>query len=759
MSIDDTVFDEKDVLQFFVQVFGRESRYASVDQFIACMNDLKSTLSPTAVKNQALLFMHAGIVILDQENPAKAVKFFHKSVRFFERAENETPFFDAERVEKSKNAADKHGTFELKKMLAEVLMARCWVRNYDNLEQAREIVDKVILQLENSEGILSAEVYMNALLAKFELMLEHGKGDMNFEEMNQICHEKVNSPIGLLKHKDDHSVLGRLGIDLAAMFCNFANCNPISCSTSSIVFTTYPDEEVKYYIAKAILRQGKPLVDLRYMDAEGCVFSKEGLHWNDCALANAYYIKGEHFLGKSLPKAIEAFAKSYEIRVKHLGPSHVETARAQFEMGRAMARKPEKSRKLDSCVFELMETALYVFNLHNKGLHTMNSDALSFYAEILCKWRYDGINEAIPYINTCLQNEKIMWGDCLTIPSLRQLKFGELYEQFQRWTEAVELYEAASRGLNNKSEYASHLVDVYCHLGYCYSKLGKYEIAEEKFNRSRGYCRQYGVDKNDKKYIKLLLNQAENAFLNQNIDLSRKLFQQGLSLKQARLIDSELLMNQDETWQSIHLRLAFYYEYVKMSLTTAEEYYLQVLDSVQKVFFYGHPAICHVLLALSRVCLKLGNVSLSEDHIFKCLSIQGSCLKSNDLLMELILSNFNQLLGHRKSLTKAKSVFLNYLDRFSQLHFLEDSFFVASFSFNFAKRLYSEMSASNDSLTQSYTEIFEKCFRTFCTLCGARSLNTAQTERMLGLCFLKSGQLALAEWHLCNNSSFLQLHQ
>ena len=196
-------------------------------------------------------------------------------------------------------------------------------------------------------------MYANALLTKLELLFEHGKGEKNTEEMSKICSHEISIPLTVLKQDESNmKIAQRLQVDLVALFCSVANFNTISCADATDILAIYPDEDMKYYISKAILRQGKPLVDLHITDAEGCVFAKKGFHWNDCALATVFYIAGEHMLSENIKKAIGNFRSSYEIRKQCLGATHVLTGQAQFEMGRAMSMIREKPKDFESDVLE-----------------------------------------------------------------------------------------------------------------------------------------------------------------------------------------------------------------------------------------------------------------------------------------------------------------------------------------------------------------------------------------------------------------------
>ena len=75
MSLCSKVFCEKDVERFFHGLFGHESKFASADQFLEHLSRVEENEQSENVNNLALLHRHAGMVLLDQENPAKAEIF------------------------------------------------------------------------------------------------------------------------------------------------------------------------------------------------------------------------------------------------------------------------------------------------------------------------------------------------------------------------------------------------------------------------------------------------------------------------------------------------------------------------------------------------------------------------------------------------------------------------------------------------------------------------------------------------------------
>ena len=750
--------DEKDVERFLGKILGHESKFATADQCQRQLEILESRESTcTGVENVALLYRHVGNVLLAQENPARAEFFLAKSVQLFKKIE--CGFFSSgsgKTGKKKKSTAKRKESVsvEVKRMLVEVLLARCWVRNCDNVETARKVLDEIISNFASCDVLPKAEVYINALITKVELLVNFSKGTNRYLEIAEICSEKVHAPFGILIKNNEHGMLHRFRVDLAVLYCNYVDFDPTECS-SSIRLLTNCDEETKYFTAKAILRQGPSMLDLNIMDAERCVFGRRGFHWNDCALATAYYIEGDKILDKWPEKAVERFEKSFELRQTHLGSTHVETAKALFKLGCAKSTMADRTEDLDPKHLKIIKTALDSFELHNKGLHTFNNGALQFYSELL--GRCGRLNEAIPFFEKSIENEVEGCDNCLIVPSVRRFDFGKLYEQFLRWSEAAELYEEAVGGLIGALQFQSKVADIYCHLGYCNCKLGKYEKAAEFFERARDFS-QYCEMSEFKIVIKILLQQAENEFLRQEVALSRKIFMEGISLRLDFKNDAKMMS--DETWCAIHLQMAFYYEYVDISLDLAKEYYENVLKYLEQIVHHRHPSICQILLSLSRVALKQENLVLSEGYAFRCLKVCESLLEPNDAFLEPIVSIFDQFLHQRKNVKKAKAVFLNYLDRFAKMQILENSIFIASFSFNFAKRLYNEEYTSSEeknSLEKNSSELFQKCFRIFQTVCGQGDLKAAQSGRMMGLCLLRSGKLAEAEWHLFNSAKVLQL--
>ena len=230
--------------------------------------------------------------------------------------------------------------------------------------------------------------------------------------------------------------------------------------------------------------------------------------------------------------------------------------------------------------------------------------------------------------------------------------------------------EEAIEGLSGKKQYIADVADIYCHIGFCLCKLRKNEDASHNFQQARYWHQINGsADLKNINFIKLILQHAENEFWNKNYAISKSIFRQGLSA-----VTDFIPGLSNVVWSSIHMQIAFYLEYVDVSLHLAEDRYNGVLDYTERTFHDRHPAIAQSMLCLSRVALKQEKLDRSEDYAFKCLKI------GEDLFTDPLVKIFDQLLLKRNNLNKEKTLFLNYSERFSKMQIFENSLFIACLS-------------------------------------------------------------------------------
>lgn len=76
--------------------------------------------------------------------------------------------------------------------------------------------------------------------------------------------------------------------------------------------------------------------------------------------------------------------------------------------------------------------------------------------------------------------------------------------------------------------------------------------------------------------------------------------------------------------------------------------------------------------------------------------------------------------------------------------------YFVSFCFDFASRLYNE--SPNEGKKSRCVDIIRQSVIDFERILGRKNKKTAESEKMLGLCYLKSGKLSEAEWHLYNSA-------
>ena len=194
--------------------------------------------------------------------------------------------------------------------------------------------------------------------------------------------------------------------------------------------------------------------------------------------------------------------------------------------------------------------------------------------------------------------------------------------------------------------------------------------------------------------------------------------------------------------------MGFIYETVEKSLDKAQKYYLEVVKICSECSTHHHPILYDAHLGLARLYLKQKQIPECEKHAQRCLEVSVLLFGSDSGNVLPAVEIFSQLVDYRKDLRKANTVFSSCMETFYRTGLLNESEFIASFSDCFAERLYNCVNFTEGELKKC-TDLFTSSFQVFEKLAGPKNQKEAfESQRKLGLCHLKLGDVKTAEWHL-----------
>ena len=188
---------------------------------------------------------------------------------------------------------------------------------------------------------------------------------------------------------------------------------------------------------------------------------------------------------------------------------------------------------------------------------------------------------------------------------------------------------------------------------------------------------------------------------------------------------------------------------------TAEKYYLEALEICHENRIFCHPVLFDTNFHLAKIYLKQKKVAECEKFAKKSLEMSLRLFDPNESQVESVFDIFKQLVEYRKNVRKASFVFTSYMDTFSRLGVADQSVFLASFGYTFAKRMFEEI-MSEESELKKCRDLFAKSCDVFRKSFGRKDEKTVDSQKMMGLCHLRLGNVRLAEWHLFNAAVALQ---
>ena len=199
----------------------------------------------------------------------------------------------------------------------------------------------------------------------------------------------------------------------------------------------------------------------------------------------------------------------------------------------------------------------------------------------------------------------------------------------------------------------------------------------------------------------------------------------------------------------VHSQLGLIHELMSKPLPLAENFYLDALKLCEVAPISCHPVQCDTLLRLAKFYWKQTKVTDCETYVKKSLLLSFRIFGPNDENVRQGFEILTQLVDHRKDIRKASTVFTSYMNALSRVNLLDDSEFTASFCFNFAQRLFNHINCGQPELAKC-NDLFSRSWRVFTKVLGSKNAKTAKTQKLLGICNLKLGNVKVAEWHLFN---------
>ena len=721
LKIPQNILTWEDAEKYFANVKGNVvSTPEKLEEHLLQLNQKPSTENEAI--SLAALNKFVGISHLKEDNPAKAKDFFDRCIHHYKNMKH--AICDDKKLE-----ADL-------KMEADIYSNFAMVRNYDQLSKAVQFLCETLKQK------LKPSNYALICLTVVEIQSYHDV------EMIEKFDVGENFRLNVVADRKDYKKV----LELEPLYREFLAIKQIrhDCKVvyhSSLIESDYfgnvcgqfsLKKEERLNVAKFLLRHqsviGNPQYSELFYKCELLVektYAAKGI-FDSCSVANNLFQIG---CRSPEDKQAEYYASCLKIRRAKLGESHAQTAIAKFHVAGTEDANDES--------FKAMEESLNCLERHSYG------DLLQYYHIVLVyvirlqlffktKTALDCLQK---YLKNIQDNKSPLFRDparirifsSYGIMLLRELGKWQLALDWFQWYDVlkVESLELMTRFMAASSA------------AYCYFKVGDYPSAKKLFKYTNENCSEIENSSAENQMYWLHFKFCECEFLlHAEPHEAERMFRIMCTVCP---IDFEML------YPNIKVHLAFIYETVGRSLTKAEQYYHQGLEDWKQNHVHSYPRHCDCLLGLSRVYLKQGKIKDCEKYAWKFIDLSSRLFEPPDQHFEPAIEIFQQLMEYRKDITKMEKFFVSYKENFSRVGLTDDSSFVALFSHNFAKMLYDNAHFGSTDFKKC-AKIFGKSFRVLVKVLGAKNKKTAESQRMLGLCNMRLGNVGIAEWHLLNSA-------
>ena len=373
----------------------------------------------------------------------------------------------------------KDKTFRGKIREAKIFLARCWVRNYQNIEEAYNFLQRIMFKSKTSriQDLLNG---FNANLTLVELIMLH-KTHLSATIPRILTKLRfLSNLIFTLRCSGEQS--RQILLDLYVLELESKKYDRNFCDTrfSCLSIWCNNDPDFLHLFSKTVLRQGKVIADVMQGLVDVCneVGRYGNVEWNVCSLANAYYVIGESYFLHSNEKAIAIFEKCFTLQQERLGSKHVLTAKAQFQLGRSLVQFRDKSLPSDPSGLNLMKKALANFSNINSGKFEFNSFGLEVLARFLAL--SGGFRKSVFYYSKSFGSANLLCYRQKIVTMFRKLELAKVFQQYNQWLDAIKYYKSFLDEIPNET-YPLQVAQCHSLIGYCYFKLNQDSEAEQNF--------------------------------------------------------------------------------------------------------------------------------------------------------------------------------------------------------------------------------------------------------------------------------------
>ena len=714
----------KEAEQYFSSILG-DVKLVPPEKVEECLVDIEKTeLSDEEKISLAALNKYVGVAHLDEDNSVKALQFLERSIQCYgsflcDLAPEET--------------------YDDLKEEAFIYLSLGHLRNFEQAHQ----VTQFILGLTHKKQTPS-----NAALR----YLAH-------DELKSLVTEDLEKDVDQNTESFEETVLYRLVAACKSLLQHhilvIEELFDIECQRHGL------GKDEHLMLAKMLIRRNvyEPEILFKCSDIIRKNCKIRGTN-NSCSLANVHFANGTYYfkseLTDSTRKAVECFKTCFEIRRAKLGENHIKTIFAKFELGRVsfMQRSVRFDRLATPEDYRIIEEAFFSLKEYTERTGAEVRGIFIEYAEDLAGLlQASGVNERS--VDVLRDAAELIGRAATSVCDLSSrchrmwMRIGEIYVDFKKYELALHWFLKVPENIEG---FGNHTWNDYFWIrsafgsAYCYFKLGDFISARNFFGSCRAILYSAGA-----------LWDSLNCSLSQCEFLSFDEPNQVVAVFQA-VKPNEVILEKlrPASWHFFdlisylraHFRIGFIYETVEKSLDKAKRYYLEVLKICSEDSTHQHPVFCDTHLGLARLYLKQKQIPECEKHAQKCLELSILLFGPDSGNVEPVVEIFRQLVDHRKHIRKASTVFSSYMETFSRTGLLSESEFIASFSHCFAERLYNCVNFGEGELKKCI-DLLTSSFQVFAKLAGPKNKKRAyESQKKLGLCHLKLGEVKTAEWHL-----------
>ena len=473
----------------------------------------------------------------------------------------------------------------------------------------------------------------------------------------------------------------------------------------------------------------------------------------DLVHANVHYVLGlEALSGNDLMIADEYFSSCYQTRSIALGKDHILTAEVHFYMGYVLTRMANgPGDELRVSGEQMMLDCLKV--MEAKKPFTLRSFATlsAMYAD--SQYPHRNYHEAVKHYTEAIDVEvqRISNTAHYTVLDFR-LRLGKAHYWFKNWeaanVEFMHLYE------NRKSKSFKIQQKAFGEMlfssGYCFFKMGDYPKAQEMFSLSEE--KRTGSQETDFEALDRLVRFAEYQYIClKQVKVATDLLQEALKCVKRIKVDKSVMPRM----MHAYFLIGFLQENLERNTESARKYYLQSLQFGKDFEKAPDPHYCDGMLALARIDLENEKIKESELKLKKGLNraLQTHALKNVDLKPFFKFFVTSRNFDENDSIEEELLQFSNVKELLRGIPGISNSEFFVAFSFDFASRLYHHN--PDEGRKPRCIDLLRQCFLDFEGILGSKNKKTAECEKLLGLCYLKLGELETAELHLRSSALVL----